>query len=55
MKKLGIAGVQQLDSAEFKQYLMVFKEGLTTEQTRMIHELFMEHDPQHSVVEGMLE
>jgi hypothetical protein len=45
MKKLGIVGVQQLEEPEIEQYLKLFKEGLTVEQTKMIQDLFKDHNP----------
>jgi hypothetical protein len=55
VKKLGIVGAQQLEAAEFKQYLKTFKEGLFVEQVKMIQDLFSEHGAHRGAEEGRLE
>jgi hypothetical protein len=40
MKKLGFIGAQQMEAADFEQYLRTFKEGLSIEQVKMIQDLF---------------
>jgi hypothetical protein len=41
MRKLGLAGVDHVESSDFGRYLHLFIEGLSKEQVQLICELFM--------------
>jgi hypothetical protein len=45
MLKLGLAGIDHVESNDFPWYLDLFKEGLTEEQVQLIHELFSSRVP----------